>query len=102
MEETYIPQKRRRRRHHRRGCGSIFLLCLTAVVITGVYLHVSSLKDRLDHEHSWQGSGGVLPDTEFGQALEAFAASHDLTVQDWPGELLELGEIGRASCRERV
>ena len=92
MEETYVPRRRRRRRRRRLGCAPVLLLCLAAAVITGVCLHISPLKEKLDHVHSWQGHTDTLPDTEFGRTVTAFAASHSLTGQDWPEELLELGE----------
>ncbi len=93
MEETYVPRRRRRRRRRcRSGCALVLLLCMTAVIVTGVWMHASSPKKETDYEHSWQDGGDVLLDTAFGQALEAFAASHDLSLSGWPEELLELGE----------
>lgn len=95
MEETTVSYRHRRRRRRRRHwCARVLTLCLMAIIVTGAYLHVSSIKRSNQYEHVWWKTmeHDSLPETEFQKTLAAFAEDHGLSLEEWPEELFEMGE----------
>lgn len=95
MEEMTVSRRRKRRKHHlRHRCARILTLCLMAIIVIGGYLHAPSIKRSNQYEHIlWDFSEeDFFPETEFQKTLAAFAEDHDLSLQEWPVELFEMGE----------
>ena len=92
-ERTAYRRNRRKRRRRRRGCARVLFGGVFAILIgVGLYFCLSSI-GQLHLTHHWElPFGGPLPETEFQETVAAFAEEHDLSMREWPGELLEMGE----------
>ncbi len=95
--EVQAPRRRssrRRRRRRRRRLIRATVLCLAAVLLGGAYLHRARLRQLVWPEHLWSSPapGEEAADSAFRRSLADFAREHGLTLEDWPEELVELGE----------
>lgn len=92
MEQTTETRRRRHRRRRRHICRRIFTLCLASIIVAGAYVHVSAIQRNSQQEHIWDRIFSEGPSTEFQKTLAAFAETNDLSIREWPEELIELAE----------
>lgn len=97
MEESMKPRKKRnRRRRHRvrhHVLRNSILFCVAACFAVVIYFNMSYVKQNQWYPNFEEDAARQenLLDTEFGRILGEFAKAHNLSLQEWPSELIELG-----------